>query len=53
MIVGQKGWLDGATFDDGIALCQAIPDAGIGTRGKITKRASRIPANGKKLSMNW
>jgi chromate transporter len=26
MVVGQKGWLDGATFDDGIALCQAIPD---------------------------
>jgi chromate transporter len=27
MVVGQKGWLDGATFDDGIALCQAIPGA--------------------------
>jgi chromate transporter len=27
MVVGQKGWLDGAAFDDGIALCQAIPGA--------------------------
>jgi chromate transporter len=27
MVVGKKGWLDGATFDDGIALCQAIPGA--------------------------
>jgi chromate transporter len=27
MVVGQKGWVDGATFDDGIALCQAIPGA--------------------------
>ncbi|NTW92408.1 MAG: chromate efflux transporter [Methanoregulaceae archaeon] len=27
MAVGQKGWLDGAVFDDGVALCQAIPGA--------------------------
>jgi len=27
MAVEQKGWLDSATFDDGIALCQAIPGA--------------------------
>ena len=27
MVVGKKGWLDGVTFDDGIALCQAIPGA--------------------------
>ena len=27
MAVMQKGWLDGATFDDGVALCQAIPGA--------------------------
>jgi chromate transporter len=27
MVVGQKNWLDGATFDDGVALCQAIPGA--------------------------
>jgi chromate transporter len=27
MVVGQKGWLDGAVFDDGVALCQAIPGA--------------------------
>jgi chromate transporter len=27
MAVGQKGWLDGAAFDDGVALCQAIPGA--------------------------
>ena len=25
--VGQKGWLSGAVFDDGVALCQAIPGA--------------------------
>ena len=27
MAVGQKGWLDGAVFDEGVALCQAIPGA--------------------------
>jgi chromate transporter len=27
MAVGRKGWLDGAVFDDGVALCQAIPGA--------------------------
>jgi chromate transporter len=27
MAVGQKGWLDSAVFDDGVALCQAIPGA--------------------------
>jgi chromate transporter len=27
MAVGQKKWLEGAVFDDGIALCQAIPGA--------------------------
>jgi chromate transporter len=27
MVVEQKGWLDGAIFDDGVALCQAIPGA--------------------------
>jgi len=27
MVVGQKGWLDSAGFDDGVALCQAIPGA--------------------------
>jgi chromate transporter len=27
MAVQQKGWLDGAVFDDGVALCQAIPGA--------------------------
>jgi len=27
MVVGQNGWLDGAVFDDGVALCQAIPGA--------------------------
>jgi chromate transporter len=27
MAVGQKGWLDSAVFDEGVALCQAIPGA--------------------------
>ncbi len=27
MAVEKKGWLDGAIFDDGVALCQAIPGA--------------------------
>ena len=27
MAVGQKGWLDGPVFDEGVALCQAIPGA--------------------------
>lgn len=27
MAVGQKGWLDSGVFDDGVALCQAIPGA--------------------------
>lgn len=27
MVVGQKGWLDSAVFDDGVVLCQAIPGA--------------------------
>jgi chromate transporter len=27
MAVEQKGWLDSAVFDDGVALCQAIPGA--------------------------
>ena len=27
MVVGQKGWLDSVVFDDGVALCQAIPGA--------------------------
>ena len=27
MAVSQKGWLDSAIFDDGVALCQAIPGA--------------------------
>ena len=27
MAVGQKKWLDGAVFDEGVALCQAIPGA--------------------------
>ena len=27
MAVGQKGWIDNAVFDDGVALCQAIPGA--------------------------
>jgi chromate transporter len=27
MVVGQKGWLDGAIFDEGVALCQAVPGA--------------------------
>lgn len=27
MAVGQKGWLDSAVFDDGVALCQTIPGA--------------------------
>ncbi len=27
MAVGQKGWIDGAVFDEGVALCQAIPGA--------------------------
>ena len=27
MVVGKKGWLDSAVFDDGVALCQAIPGA--------------------------
>jgi chromate transporter len=27
MTVGEKGWLDGAAFDEGVALCQAIPGA--------------------------
>jgi chromate transporter len=27
MVVGQKNWLDSAVFDDGVALCQAIPGA--------------------------
>jgi len=27
MAVEHKGWLDGAIFDDGVALCQAIPGA--------------------------
>jgi chromate transporter len=26
-VVGQNGWLDGVTFDEGVALCQAIPGA--------------------------
>ncbi|MEN6396433.1 MAG: chromate efflux transporter, partial [Methanoregula sp.] len=27
MTVEEKGWLDGAVFDEGVALCQAIPGA--------------------------
>ena len=27
MTVGQKSWIDGAVFDEGVALCQAIPGA--------------------------
>jgi chromate transporter len=27
MVVRQKGWLDSVVFDDGVALCQAIPGA--------------------------
>ena len=27
MTVKEKGWLDGAVFDEGVALCQAIPGA--------------------------
>jgi len=27
MAVEEKNWLDGAVFDDGVALCQAIPGA--------------------------
>ena len=27
MAVGQKGWIDNAVFDDGVALSQAIPGA--------------------------
>jgi chromate transporter len=27
MVVDQKGWLNSAVFDEGIALCQAIPGA--------------------------
>jgi chromate transporter len=27
MVVGKKGWLDSTVFDDGVALCQAIPGA--------------------------
>ncbi len=27
MAVGQKGWVDSAIFDEGVALCQAIPGA--------------------------
>jgi chromate transporter len=27
MAVGQKGWLHSSVFDDGVALCQAIPGA--------------------------
>lgn len=27
MVVEQKGWLDSAVFNDGVALCQAIPGA--------------------------
>src|SRR5208337_820669 len=27
MAVRQKGWIDNAVFDDGVALCQAIPGA--------------------------
>jgi chromate transporter len=27
MVVEQKGWLERAVFDDGVALCQAIPGA--------------------------
>jgi chromate transporter len=27
MVVGRMGWLDGAVFDEGVALCQAIPGA--------------------------
>jgi chromate transporter len=27
MTVNEKGWLDGAVFDEGVALCQAIPGA--------------------------
>jgi chromate transporter len=27
MVVGQKNWLDSTVFDDGVALCQAIPGA--------------------------
>jgi len=27
MAVNEKGWLDGAVFDEGVALCQAIPGA--------------------------
>src|SRR5512137_410480 len=27
MVVEQKRWIDSAVFDDGVALCQAIPGA--------------------------
>lgn len=27
MVVEQNGWLDSASFDDGVALCQAVPGA--------------------------
>ncbi len=27
MAVARKGWLDARTFDDGVALCQAVPGA--------------------------
>ncbi|MFZ0006525.1 MAG: chromate efflux transporter [Methanoregula sp.] len=27
MAVNEKGWLDGTVFDEGVALCQAIPGA--------------------------
>jgi chromate transporter len=27
MVVDQKGWLNSAVFDEGVALCQAIPGA--------------------------
>ncbi|HBZ57000.1 MAG TPA: hypothetical protein DEO88_16475, partial [Syntrophobacteraceae bacterium] len=27
MVVGQKQWIDGESFQDGVALCQTIPGA--------------------------
>lgn len=54
MAVGQKKWMDAETFQDGVALCQAIPGATVmqmaayiglnvrGVRGAIVSYASFI-----------
>ena len=51
MAVEQKGWLGASAFDDGVALCQAIPGAtalqtaayvGLSVRGVLGAAASFV-----------